>query len=93
MDEALHLFGGQMPDKKVDMRQYLAADPSNVVVDGRVTEAIYIGTDTRYRVSLVNDASLFIRVQNFGSRYDTTFDVGDSVYVHWDAENAQVLTE
>ncbi len=93
MDEALHLFEGQMPDKKVDMRQYLAADPKNVVVDGRVTEAIYIGTDTRYRVSLANEASLFIRVQNFGSRYDTTFDVGDNVYVHWDAENAQVLTE
>ena len=93
MDEALHLFEGQMPDKKVDMRQYLAADPKNVVVDGRVTEAIYIGTDTRYRVSLANEANLFIRVQNFGSRYDTTFDVGDNVYVHWDAENAQVLTE
>jgi spermidine/putrescine transport system ATP-binding protein len=93
MDEALHLFGGRLPESKVDMRQYLAADSSNVVVDGRVAEAIYIGTDTRYRVNLANDASLFVRVQNFGSRYDTTFDVGDDVYVHWDADNAQVLTE
>jgi spermidine/putrescine transport system ATP-binding protein len=93
MDEAMHLFDGQLPDKKVDMRAYLAADRSNVVVDGRVTEAIYIGTDTRYRVHLANDASLFVRVQNFGSRYDTTFDVGNDVYVHWDAANAQVLTE
>ena len=93
MDEAMHLFGGQLPDKKVDMRAYLAADRSNVVVDGRITEAIYIGTDTRYRVNLANDASLFVRVQNFGSRYDTTFGVGYDVYVHWDADNAQVLTE
>jgi cytidylate kinase len=93
MDEAMHLFDGQLPDKKVDMRQYLAADENNVVVDGRISEAIYIGTDTRYRVSLANDARLFVRVQNFGSRYDTTFDVGNDVYVHWDADNAQVLTE
>jgi spermidine/putrescine transport system ATP-binding protein len=93
MDEAMHLFDGQLPDKKVDMRQYLAADENNVVVDGRISEAIYIGTDTRYRVSLANDACLFVRVQNFGSRYDTTFDVGNDVYVHWDADNAQVLTE
>jgi spermidine/putrescine transport system ATP-binding protein len=93
MDEAMHLFDGQLPDKKVDMRAYLAADQGNVVVDGRISEAIYIGTDTRYRVNLSNDASLFVRVQNFGSRYDTTFDVGNDVYVHWDAENAQVLTE
>ena len=93
MDEAMHLFDGQLPDKKVDMRAYLAADQGNVVVDGRISEAIYIGTDTRYRVNLSNDASLFVRVQNFGSRYDTTFDVGNDVYVHWDADNAQVLTE
>lgn len=93
MDEAIHLFGGQLPDKKVDMRTYLAADRSNVVVDGRIAEAIYIGTDTRYRVNLANDASLFVRVQNFGSRYDTKFGVGNDVYVHWDADNAQVLTE
>jgi hypothetical protein len=64
-----------------------------VVLDGRIVEAIYIGTDTRYRVELPNEASLFVRVQNFGSRYDTTFDIGNSVYVHWAAENAQVLTE
>jgi hypothetical protein len=36
---------------------------------------------------------VFVRVQNFGSRYDTVFGVGDGVYVHWVAENAQVLTE
>ena len=93
MDEAMHLFQGELPDKKVDMRQYLAADESNVVVDGRISEAIYIGTDTRYRVNLANDDTLFVRVQNFGSRYDTFFDVGNDVYVHWDADNAQVLTE
>ena len=58
-----------------------------------IDEAIYIGTDTRYRVTLPGGPSLVVRVQNFGSRYDTTFAVGDPVYVHWPAENAQILTE
>ena len=68
-------------------------ETNNVVVDGRILEAIYIGTDTRYRVALAKDVSLFVRVQNYGSRYDTTFSVGDNVHVHWAAENAQILTE
>ena len=62
-------------------------------LNGRIQEAIYIGTDTRYRVALSDDASVFVRVQNFGSRYDTTFAIGDEVQVHWAAENAQILTE
>ena len=92
-DELAHLFGGQIPSGEVDMREYLATEQDNVILDGRVLEAIYIGTDTRYRVALGGAASIFVRVQNFGSRYDTTFQVGNNVYVHWAAENAQVLTE
>jgi spermidine/putrescine transport system ATP-binding protein len=94
LEELTGLFGGQIPkDNLIDMREYLSTEHNNVVLDGRIVEAIYIGTDTRYRVELPNEASLFVRVQNFGSRYDTTFDIGNSVYVHWAAENAQVLTE
>ena len=70
----------------------LMNEVDGVVQNGRILEAIYIGTDTRYRVALTEKASLFVRVQNFGSRYDTTFQVGDSVFVHWAAENAQILT-
>ena len=93
MEEVSQVFGGDLPQQKVDMQQYLAAERNNVVVNGRISEAIYIGTDTRYRVELPNQESLFVRVQNFGSRYDQTFDVGNEVYVHWAAENAQILTE
>ena len=93
MEEVSQVFGGEIPQQKVDMQKYLAAERNNVVVNGRISEAIYIGTDTRYRVELPNQASLFVRVQNFGNRYDQTFDVGNEVYVHWAAENAQILTE
>jgi len=77
----------------VDMREYLELEEGNVIVNGRVLENIYIGTDTRYRVALSDQANLVVRVQNFGSRYDQMFSAGDPVYVHWAAENAQILTE
>lgn len=91
-DELASLFGGEVPSKTIDMGEYLATEKDNVVLDGHVEEAIYIGTDTRYRVSLAQDVSLFVRMQNYGSRYDLPFQIGEQVYVHWAAENAQILT-
>jgi hypothetical protein len=58
-----------------------------------VGEAIYIGTDLRYRVAIDGGPRITVRIQNFGARYDTTFNPGDVVYAHWVAENARVLTE
>jgi spermidine/putrescine transport system ATP-binding protein len=93
-EDLANLFeGSAMPAGTVNMRDHLLTDKRNVVLDGRVEEAIYIGTDTRYRVNLAGQVDVFVRVQNFGSRYDTMFDVGDGVYAHWVADNAQVLTE
>ncbi len=92
-DELLEVLGMKNTTNSVDMRDYLEREENNVVLHGTIDEAIYIGTDTRYKVSLLGDVSLFVRMQNFGSRYDPTFSVGDEVYVHWAAENGQVLTE
>ena len=89
--EMAQLFGGNLLTGQIDMREYLLLDKENVVLPGRVQEAIYIGTDTRYRVIVADQSELFVRVQNYGSRYDTLFNVGDSVYVHWTADNAQLL--
>ncbi|MBN1668170.1 MAG: ABC transporter ATP-binding protein [Anaerolineales bacterium] len=79
--------------EKVDIRAYLEAETDNVVLDGEIQEAIYIGTDIRYRVALTGQTSVFVRMQNFGTRYDTTFEVGSRVYVNWPAENAKVLAD
>ena len=92
-EELAQIFGDQVPTGMIDMKEYLAAEENKVVATGQIEEAIYIGTDTRYRVKLHEDVSLFVRVQNYGSRYDTRFNLGDEVYVHWAAENAQILTE
>ncbi len=93
-EAAASLFGGKIPTGEVDVKEYLAMEKNSVVVSGRVLEAIYIGTDTRYRVCLnESETSLVVRVQNFGSRYDTMFKVDEPVYVHWAAENAQILLD
>lgn len=92
-EEMAALFEIQSVAEKIDMRQYLSLEKDNVVIPGQVLEAIYIGTDTRYRVSLSGKAEAFVRMQNYGTRYDNAFAVGDNVYVHWAAENAQVLVE
>lgn len=93
LEEMVDLFGGSPPEGKIDMREILALEKNNVVVNGRIKQTIYIGTDTRYEVSLGDAADLVVRVQNYGARYDTPFNDGDDVYVHWAAENVQILTE
>ncbi|MEJ2752134.1 MAG: ABC transporter ATP-binding protein, partial [Chloroflexota bacterium] len=93
LEEAAELFGGLPPEGKIDMGEYLALEKNNVVVNGRIKQTIYIGTDTRYEVMLGEAAELVVRVQNYGSRYDIPLQDGDEVYVHWAAENAQILTE
>ena len=68
-------------------------EPATVVLNGLLEEAFYIGTDTRFRVTLEGGASLVVRQQNYGSRYDMPFRVGSRVYVQWAAENAQILID
>ena len=93
VEEMAAILGNQPTLETIDMREFLSAEKNNVLLEGEIEEAIYIGTDTRYRVNLKGGPSLIVRVQNYGSRYDTTFAVGELVYVHWPAENAQILTE
>jgi spermidine/putrescine transport system ATP-binding protein len=71
----------------------LGVGDCHVLVNGRVSEAIYIGTDMRYEIALSDNARIVARIQNIGLRYDKPFEPGDDVYVHWLADNAQILTE
>ncbi|NEP08607.1 MAG: ABC transporter ATP-binding protein [Okeania sp. SIO4D6] len=69
------------------------SNDANVVLDGTISEVIYIGTDTRYQVQIPTGDGLVVRVQNLGRPEDVVFESGESVKVHWLTENAQVLTE
>ncbi|MBK7896957.1 MAG: ABC transporter ATP-binding protein [Anaerolineaceae bacterium] len=92
-EQIADVFGGRVPSGPFDIKQVLKQEHESMYVNGKVEEAIYIGTDTRYRVRILGNQQLIVRVQNFGDRYDTTFEVGDEVLLHWPAENARVLTE
>jgi spermidine/putrescine transport system ATP-binding protein len=86
-------FGGHVPSGPFNIRQVLKQEHESMFINGKIAESIYIGTDTRYRVTILGNQHLFVRTQNFGDRYDTTFAVGDEVLLHWPAENARILTE
>ncbi len=93
LDELKQLFGGNMPSGELDVYQYLTVERNNMVLEARVAEAIYIGTDIRYLVTLPNQMQISVRIQNFGSRYDSAFAAGDEVCVHWPIENGKILVE
>ncbi|MEM8862281.1 MAG: ABC transporter ATP-binding protein [Chloroflexota bacterium] len=71
----------------------ISGDSANVILDGTISEVIYIGTDTRYQVQIPTGDDLVVRVQNLGRPEDIVFKSGESVKVHYLTENAQVLTE
>jgi len=79
-----------------EYKRSLLRDPNINLINGRVRQAIYIGTDTRYVVDIGTNGSaqsVVARVQNFGLRSDTFFDQGEDVYVFWNAENARILQD
>ncbi len=81
-------------DQAESYRTALLRDPDINLVRATVTYANYIGTDTRYMVEFGNSQQKMIaRIQNFGLRSDTTFVVGQSAYVYFDAETVRVLSQ
>ncbi|MCB8961412.1 MAG: ABC transporter ATP-binding protein [Ardenticatenales bacterium] len=81
--EKIHLHAGQ------ETRQ----ETGKVFVPGIITEMIYIGTDTRYRVDIPTGDHLFVRLQNLDSAAKEPFATGDGVLVEWAEHNAQILAD
>jgi spermidine/putrescine transport system ATP-binding protein len=63
------------------------------LVEGRVLETIYIGTDTRYIIRLKDNTSITVREQNLNSNQPNKYKRGDKVGLNWDPAHAQVLRE
>ncbi|NWG15687.1 MAG: ABC transporter ATP-binding protein [Chloroflexi bacterium] len=71
----------------------LMSVPNMNLIRGRVRQAVYIGTDTRYVLHIPGEQDVVARVQNFGLRSDTYFEDGQEVNMYWNAENARVLLQ
>jgi spermidine/putrescine transport system ATP-binding protein len=58
---------------------------------GRVVEAHYIGTDTRYRVRVGDGIELVVRVQNQHAGFDGMLAQGTEVVARWRTDHGSVL--
>jgi spermidine/putrescine transport system ATP-binding protein len=61
-------------------------------IPGRIQQAIYLGTDTRYLVQVSRGVNLVARLQNLNGT-ENRFHPGEPVEVRWDAHHARVLKE
>jgi spermidine/putrescine transport system ATP-binding protein len=60
-------------------------------LSGEIAQVIYIGTDTRYLVTLLSGESIAVRVQNSSGRYLEQYKRGDPVKIYWNPEDARTL--
>ena len=60
-------------------------------LEAEVAEALYIGTDTRYRVVSGGEVDLVVRVQNLHHGFGSMLKKGERVRVSWRNENATLL--
>ncbi|MBL8147107.1 MAG: ABC transporter ATP-binding protein [Anaerolineae bacterium] len=90
--EGLVKYPDGTSDQSADYKARLLKDPDIDMVEGKVIYVNYIGTDTRYIVEVGQGIQMVARVQNFGLRSETFYDIGQKVNVFWDAETARVLT-
>ena len=80
---ALKPLNGSVPDE--------STSDDTTVLEAQIAEALYIGTDTRYRVVSGHDVDLSVRVQNLHSGFGSMLKEGDKVRVSWRNENATLL--
>ena len=69
-----------------------SSSSNTTVLEAEVAEALYIGTDTRYRVVSGSDVDLAVRVQNLHHGFSAMLKEGDKVRVSWQNENATLLS-
>jgi spermidine/putrescine transport system ATP-binding protein len=91
--EGLVRYPDGTSDQATQYKLALQRDPDINIVEGTITYANYIGTDTRYIVTFGEGHQMIVRIQNFGLRSDTVFQIGQRVNIFWDADHSRVLLE
>ncbi len=93
--EGLMTYPDSSTDKVDNYKASLLKDPDINLMQAKVREDIYIGTDTRYIVGIgeKQNVELVARVQNFGLRSESWYEKGQTVNIFWDAETARILKD
>lgn len=80
--EKIQLFPLQNPEPVISQK--------TACLPGRVLQTIYLGTDTRYLIELIDGIQITARLQNMNG-HDFRFSPGDPVEVHWEAHHTRLL--
>ena len=68
-------------------------ESGEISLSGMLSNAIYLGTDIRYIVELPSGENLSVRVQNAGNHGPGEFDLGESVKVSCELDDARLLID
>jgi len=66
-------------------------DDNFTVLEGKITDTNYIGTDTRYVVNIAGDNHIVVRIQNSDYEERYPFKTGNLVKVFWNHKSVYVL--
>jgi spermidine/putrescine transport system ATP-binding protein len=67
------------------------SSPTGEALHGSVAQVIYIGTDTRYVITLPTGEPISVRVQNSCGRDLGQIKKGDGVWISWSPDDARIL--
>ena len=76
--------------RKVD--RHIKDDCTDCHAPGKITDVMYLGTDTRYNVLVAEKTNIVVRAQN-STTSEHFFNVGDDVMLHWNQAHARVMKE
>ncbi len=62
-------------------------------LSGKITGLVYIGTDTRYQVTLADGQNVIVRAQNSSGIPTSEFSNGEVVKIYWSPEDARILND
>ena len=60
-------------------------------LEATVTDAQYIGTDTRFTLRIADDLEIVARLQNTGNEMESAFSRGQTVRISWHPSSATIL--
>ena len=79
------------PEKMHLHPEHTTAPTGEIAFPGRIVEAVFLGTDTRFSIELAEGAVVDVRQQNIDVA-TKRFAQGQAVVVSWQPQSAQVLT-
>ena len=74
-----------------DVNEELGTDRDLDILEARLVDSQYIGTDTRYTLQIAEATELVARIQNVDGQDNAAFDIGQPVKIFWHHSSTTVL--